>query len=136
MTWRKATMLLDIFDPKAKPRAIGIDLGTTHSVVAVAQDGAPRALSSCDGVPLLPSVVHYPEFGHPIVGKLAQRQKTLAPARTIESVKRFMGRSHAEMALKKLSTVPLVPPESDDEARTVRFAIGAQKLTPVEVSAE
>ncbi len=129
-------MLLDIFDPKAKPRAIGIDLGTTHSVVAVLQDGAPRALTSCDGVPLLPSVVYYPEFGHPTVGKLAQRQKTLAPARTIESVKRFMGRSHAEMARKKLSTVPLALPENEDEARTVRFAIGDQKLTPVEVSAE
>jgi molecular chaperone HscA len=51
-------MLLDIFDPKAPPKPIGIDLGTTHSVVAHVRDGHPLAVTTCDGGPLLPSVVH------------------------------------------------------------------------------
>lgn len=129
-------MLLDIFDPKAPPRAIGIDLGTTHSVVAVCRDGVPDALSNCDGVALLPSVVYYPEQGQPLVGKMALLRKTREPQRTIESVKRFMGKSHAEMSGLALSTIPLTEPESEEEARSVRFAVGEKRLTPVEVSAE
>ena len=57
-------MLLDIFDPKAPPKAIGIDLGTTHSIVAHVQDARPQALISCDGTPLLPSVVHFGDHGN------------------------------------------------------------------------
>ena len=60
-------MLLDIVDPKAAPRAIGIDLGTTNSIVAYVRDGAPLALTTCDGAPLLPSVVHYSSSGAVLV---------------------------------------------------------------------
>ena len=62
-------MLLDIFDPKAAPRAIGIDLGTTNSIVAYVRDGAPSALITCDGASLLPSVVHYGSNGAVLVGR-------------------------------------------------------------------
>lgn len=129
-------MLLDIYDPKAQPRAIGIDLGTTHSVLAICRDGAPVALSNCDGAALLPSVVYYPERGQPLVGKMALARKASEPARTIESVKRYMGKSHAEMTARALATIPLAEPTNNEEGRSVRFAIGERRLTPVEVSAE
>ena len=56
-------MLFEIFDPKAAPRPIGIDLGTTNSLVAYVRDGRPMAIHDCDCEALLPSVVHYDERG-------------------------------------------------------------------------
>ena len=64
-------MLLDIFDPKAPPQAIGIDLGTTNSIVAHVRDGRPVPLTTCDGSALLPSVVHYGAEGSVLVGRNA-----------------------------------------------------------------
>ena len=64
-------VLLDIFDPKAAPRAIGIDLGTTNSIVAVVREGRPAALTTCDGTALLPSVVYYGGAGQTAVGRAA-----------------------------------------------------------------
>ena len=61
-------MLLDIFDPKAPPKPVGIDLGTTNSIVASVRDGRPGALTTCDGTALLPSVVYYGDHGAVIVG--------------------------------------------------------------------
>jgi molecular chaperone HscA len=72
-------MLLDIFDPKAPHAPVGIDLGTTHSTVACVRDGRPLALITCDGSPLLPSVVHYGERGNVVVGSAARAYATRAP---------------------------------------------------------
>jgi len=129
-------MLLDIFDPKAAPRAIGIDLGTTHSIVAVLRDERPMALVTCDGGPLLPSVVHYGDHGSVLVGRAARAQLERAPQRTIASAKRYLGRAHAEAAAQSLSAVVLAAPHNDDEARVVRFDVGGRVVTPTEVSAE
>jgi molecular chaperone HscA len=129
-------MLLDIFDPKAAPRAIGIDLGTTNSIVAYVRDGAPVALTTCDGTSLLPSVVHYSVSGAVLVGRAAKAQLTREPALTIASVKRFMGRDASDPETTRLGAYRFATPRSDDEARSVRFDVGRRAVTPVEVSAE
>jgi molecular chaperone HscA len=129
-------MLLDIFDPKAAPRAVGIDLGTTNSIVAYVRDGTPTALTTCDGAPLLPSVVHYAKSGAVLVGRAAKAQLTREPERTIASVKRFMGRDASDPETARLGAYRFATPKSDEEARSVRFDVGRQQLTPVEVSAE
>jgi molecular chaperone HscA len=125
-------MLLDIFDPKAPPQAIGIDLGTTNSIVAHVRDGRPVPLITCDGSPLLPSVVHYGVEGSVVVGRTAMSYATREPERTIASVKRFMGRAAGDAETTRLGAYKFVP----GEASVVRFDLG--KLTPsaVEVSAE
>ncbi len=129
-------VLLDIFDPKAPPRAIGIDLGTTHSIVAVVRDGAVGALTTCDGTGLLPSVVHYGAHGNIVVGAAAKTYATRDPERTIVSVKRFMGRGADDPQTKRLGAYKFVQPKTPEEARTVRFDVGDDVVTPVEVSAE
>jgi len=125
-------MLLDIFDPKAPPQAIGIDLGTTNSIVAHVRDGRPVPLTNCDGSALLPSVVHYGVEGSVLVGRNAAAYATREPERTIASVKRFMGRAAGDAETTRLGAYKFVP----GEASVVRFDLG--KLTPsaVEVSAE
>jgi len=125
-------MLLDIFDPKAPPQAIGIDLGTTNSIVAHVRDGRPVPLTNCDGSALLPSVVHYGAEGSVLVGRNAAAYATREPERTIASVKRFMGRAAGDAETTRLGAYKFVP----GEASVVRFDLG--KLTPsaVEVSAE
>jgi molecular chaperone HscA len=128
-------MLLDIFDPKAAPRAIGIDLGTTNSIVAYVRDGSPAALVSCDGTPLLPSVVHYATSGAVLVGRAAKAQLTRDPGRTIASAKRFMGKGAADEETTRLGAYTFATPSTEEEARSVRFDVG-RKVTPVEVSAE
>ena len=129
-------MLLDIFDPKAPPKPIGIDLGTTHSVVAFVRDERPLAITTCDGGPLLPSVVHYGAHGEVIVGRAAQSYVEREPERTIASAKRFMGRGAADAQTRELGTYRFAEPRSEDESRLIRFDLGDGTRTPVEVSAE
>ena len=129
-------MLLDIYDPLAPPKPIGIDLGTTHSIVAYVPDERPVALTTCDGTPLLPSVVYYGTHDHVVVGQAAQSYKTREPERTVQSVKRFMGRGADDPETKRLGALKFVAPRTEDEARTVRFDFGDRQATPVEVSAE
>jgi len=129
-------LLLDIFDPKAPPRAIGIDLGTTNSIVAVVTDERPQALLTCDGGALLPSVVHFGDHGSVLVGRAAEAHLEREPERTIASVKRFMGRSYADHMTDSLRRVRFVPPSDADANRTLRFDLGDRSVTPVEVSAE
>jgi molecular chaperone HscA len=135
-------MLLDIFDPKAAPRAIGIDLGTTNSIVAYVRDGTPVALTTCDGAPLLPSVVHYSSAGAVLVGRAAKAHLTREPELTIASVKRFMGRDARDPETTRLGAYRFATPENDEQARSVRFDVGpgggraTRLVSPVEVSAE
>ena len=129
-------MLLDIYDPLAPPTPLGIDLGTTHSTVAYVRDDRPVSLTTCDGTALLPSVVHYGEHGHVVVGKAAQGYLTRDPAHTVSSVKRFMGRGADDAETKRLGAWKFVAPANAEEARVVRFDFGARTATPVEVSAE
>ena len=129
-------MLLDIFDPKAPPKALGIDLGTTHSLVSTTRDGTPYALTTCDGSSLLPSVVHYGEHGNVIVGRAAKSLLTRAPRRTVASAKRFLGKGAGDSETSLLSSARFVEPTSEEESRVVRFDIEGRAVTPVEVSAE
>ncbi len=127
-------MLLDIFDPKAPPKAVGIDLGTTHSIVAVMRDGRPVALTTCDGTPLLPSVVHYGAHGTVQVGRTAKAYAEREPTRTIASAKRFVGRGAKDEQTALLGSYRFAEGADD---RVVRFDVGREApVTPVEVSAE
>lgn len=129
-------MLLDIYDPKAPPAPIGIDLGTTHSIVACVRDGRPSPLLNCDGSFLLPSVVHYGRHGEVLVGSTARSYLEREPQRTIASVKRFMGKGADDPQTRALSAQRYVAPSNEAEARTVRFDLGDRQVTPIEVSAE
>jgi len=116
---------------------LGIDLGTTHSLVAVFQHGRPRVLTDADGDPLLPSVVAYPETAAgcpvvPLVGRAALHGAPLAPKRTVHSAKRLIGRSLADLG-HELATLPYTLEATDNDA--VRIVLPDRKLTPEEVSA-
>jgi len=126
--------LMQIHDPAASPRPIGIDLGTTHSLVAyVPLIGGPTCLRDCDGDALVPSVVHYADQGKPVVGKEAQRTALDFPQDTIVSVKRFMGRGADDPETRRLGPYRFAA----DEGPVVKFAVAGQRVvTPVEVSAE
>ncbi|MFN7700927.1 MAG: Hsp70 family protein, partial [Deltaproteobacteria bacterium] len=126
--------LLQIHDPSAGPRPIGIDLGTTHSLVAyVGSLGEPIAVSDCDGVVLVPSVVHYAADRTILVGPRAKNLALDHPEDTIVSVKRFMGRGADDPETRRLG--PYRFAASDD--KVVRFQVaGRGEVTPVEVSAE
>jgi molecular chaperone HscA len=127
--------LLEIFDPKAPPRPIGIDLGTTNSLVAYVRDGRPVAIKDCDQEVLLPSVVQYETPGRPVVGRLAKASAADHAEGTIVSVKRFMGRGGDDPETRRLGPYTFVPAK-EGEANVVRFQVKGKVVTPVEVSAE
>jgi len=129
-------MLLDIFDPKAPPTPLGIDLGTTNSIVAYVSDGRPVALVTCDGTSLLPSVVHFSAEGSVVVGAAALGRATREPARTLASVKRFMGRGADDPETERLGSYRFAAATTEEERRMVRFDTGSRVVTPVEVAAE
>jgi molecular chaperone HscA len=143
-------MLFEIAEPgqaKTKPvvHALGIDLGTTNSLVAVVQPdpagkGAPKCLVIDEGSALLPSVVHYqPEesIDGPIVGQAARRLLAQAPRDTLASVKRFMGKSAGDAETKRLSPYVFVEKQEGTSAGSVRFSLSSgREVTPVEASAE
>jgi molecular chaperone HscA len=128
--------LFEIFDPKAAPRPIGIDLGTTNSLVARVRDGRPTVIADCDGGRLVPSAVHYDASGRVIVGAEALRLAATSPRETIVSVKRFMGRGADDPETRRLGTYDFVAPATPEEAKSVRFRVHDRVVTPVEVSAE
>jgi molecular chaperone HscA len=131
--------LLQIFDPRAgQGLAVGIDLGTTNSLVAVVQDGQPHCLPVDDaGGFLLPSVVQYrPGEERPRVGQGARDSAVAFPNDTIASVKRFMGKGADDEQTRKLSAHRFAESESASGGRAVRFLAGGREVTAVEVSAE
>jgi len=129
-------MLLEIFDPRAAPRPIGIDLGTTNSIVARMRDDQPVVIEDCNQAWLIPSIVHYDERGLAIVGQDAERLGSLDPSHTIVSVKRLMGRGADDPETRRLGTFAFEPASSDEEKKSVRFRARGKVLTPIEVSAE
>ncbi len=127
--------LLQIFDPKARPEPIGIDLGTTNSLVAHVVDGRATCVLDCDLSPLLPSVVHYASHGGVLVGAEARDLAAEHPRETLVSVKRFMGRGADDPETRRLGPYDFVSPR-EGESNTVRFRVRERVVTPVEVSAE
>ena len=113
-------------------KAVGIDLGTTNSVVAVMEGGKPTVMINSEGSRLTPSVVGFTKTGERLVGQIAKRQAVLNPENTIYSAKRFIGRRYSEVQ-SEIKNVPYkVVPGPDD---AVRFSIMGKEYSPEEVSA-
>ncbi len=113
-------------------RIIGIDLGTTNSVVAVMEGGEPRVIVNAEGHRLTPSVVAYTEGGERIVGQAARRQAVTNTVNTIYSIKRFMGRRHAEVATEeKMVSYKVVGAPGE----LVKVDVRGKTITPPEISA-
>ena len=113
-------------------KIIGIDLGTTNSVVAVMEGGEVKVIPNQEGHRLTPSVVAFTDKGDRLVGELARRQAALNPRRTIYSIKRFMGRRHNEVASEE-KLVPYKIVGGPDEL--VKVDIDGKQYTPPEISA-
>ena len=117
-------------------KIIGIDLGTTNSVVAAMVAGEPTVISSSEGGRTVPSVVALTKGGERLVGQLAKRQAVTNPANTISSIKRFMGRAFDDTeSVKARGLVPYtVERDASSSGVTVRFA-GGTTMSPQEISA-
>jgi molecular chaperone HscA len=111
--------------------AVGIDLGTTNSLVATVRSGIPEVLSDEEGRPLLPSVVRYLPNGHANIGYKAQAHQTTDPKNTVVSVKRFMGRGLADIAHAEN-----LPYDFQDAPGMVQLRTVAGVKSPVEISAQ
>ncbi len=114
-------------------KIIGIDLGTTNSVVAVMEGKEPKVIPNADGYRTTPSVVSFNEKGEVEVGERARRQAVLHPKNTVYSIKRFMGRRHNEVASEE-KMVPYEVVVAPEDYVTVK--IGDRTLTPPEISAK
>src|SRR5690242_20734287 len=78
-------------------KVVGIDLGTTNSVIAVMEGGEPTVITNAEGSRTTPSVVAFSKSGERLVGQLARRQAVVNPENTVFSIKRFMGRKFGEV---------------------------------------
>ena len=114
---------------------VGIDLGTTNSIVAMvdAESGKPKVIGTGDDV-LVPSVIHIAEGGIPIVGETARRALVSHPQSTIFSVKRLLGRSYKDIA--NHSDFYSYRILDEDDGKLVKIAAGDHFFTPIELSAE
>jgi molecular chaperone DnaK len=113
-------------------KIIGIDLGTTNSVVAVMEGKDAKVIANVEGNRLTPSVVAYTDKGETLVGEPARRQAVTNPSRTISSIKRFMGRRHDEVE----SEEKMVPYEITGGPQDyVKVKVGDKEYTPPEISA-
>ncbi|HSW01500.1 MAG TPA: molecular chaperone DnaK [Sedimentisphaerales bacterium] len=113
-------------------KIIGIDLGTTLSVVAVMEGSAPKVLINASGGRLTPSVVGFTDKGEILVGQIAKHQQVTNPENTVFSIKRFMGRRHSEVASEeKLVPYKVVGGAND----LVKVNVRGKEYTPPEISA-
>jgi len=120
-------------------RAVGIDLGTTFSEIAVVRGGEPTVIPSSEGSTLVPSIVAISKTGERLVGQIAKRQSIVNPENTVYSIKRFMGRKWGEPPGREL------PVEDDARRKTykvtkgpnneVRVLMGGKEYSPEEISA-
>ncbi len=112
-------------------KAVGIDLGTTNSIVAVIENGTARAVQTASGSPVLPSVVRYLENGDTVVGLAAKDAAVSDPRNTLASIKRLLGRSKKEVLADGAVGYDLA-----QEDTVLRVETVAGSVTPLEVSAE
>ncbi|MEW5727943.1 MAG: Fe-S protein assembly chaperone HscA [Pseudomonadota bacterium] len=135
-------ILLQIHEPGETPApheserglAVGIDLGTTNSVVALARDGKAEVLRGTDGDGLIPSVVFYADDGAVIVGRQAREAILETPDHVVSSIKRLMGRG-LEDVKAVAGTLPYTV-EVAPEGGMVRLNLAGRVMTPVEISAD
>jgi molecular chaperone DnaK len=116
----------------AGEKIIGIDLGTTNSVVAVMEGKEAKVIPNAEGNRLTPSVVAFTDKGDVLVGEPARRQAVTNPARTVYSIKRFMGRRHSEVASEEKMVPYKVVGGTEDY---VKVGVGDKEYTPSEISA-
>jgi molecular chaperone DnaK len=113
-------------------KIIGIDLGTTNSVVSVMEGGEPRVIANQEGSRTTPSVIAFTQKGETLVGEPAKRQAVTNPTNTIYSIKRFMGRRHKEVhSEEKLVPYKVIGSEAD----YVKVNVNGKEHTPPEISA-
>ncbi len=135
--------MLEIHEPGETPMphagegslAVGIDLGTTNSVVAIAREGKPAALHDETGRSLVPSVVAYPTAGGVVVGDEARQLMTREPRNVVASVKRLMGRGAADLHAVA-GVLPYEIEPGSGETDMVKLRIAGKARSPVEISAE
>lgn len=113
-------------------KIIGIDLGTTNSVVSVMEGDQTKVLTNSQGARITPSVVGFTDKGEILVGQIAKHQQTTNPKNTVFSIKRFMGRKHIEVDAEE-KTVPYHITGAADEP--VQVDINGKRYTPPEISA-
>jgi molecular chaperone HscA len=135
--------LLEIHEPGETPvphagegsLAVGIDLGTTNSVVAIAREGVPAALHDETGKALVPSVVAYPQAGGILVGDAARQLQANEPRNVVASIKRLMGRGAADLHAVA-GVLPYEIEPGTGQTDMVKLRIGGKPRSPVEISAE
>jgi molecular chaperone DnaK len=115
-------------------KIIGIDLGTTNSVVAVIEGGDAMVIPTAEGARLLPSVVAFNKNGERLVGQTAKRQAVVNPENTVYSIKRFMGRRHDEVASERSMVPYQVTRGAAGDAR-VKIPLNGREYSPQEISA-
>jgi molecular chaperone DnaK len=115
-------------------RIVGIDLGTTNSVVAAVQAGNAVVMPTAEGGNLCPSIVAFAKGGEILVGQIAKRQAIINPDNTVSSIKRFMGRRYDEVAAERQMVPYNVVPGPDGDAR-VSIPQTGKTYTPQEISA-
>lgn len=113
-------------------KTIGIDLGTTNSVVAVMEGDQTVVITNSEGNRITPSVVAFTDKGDRLVGQQAKRQSVINPTRTVSSIKRFMGRRHNEVDSEEKSVPYKIVGAPDD---LVKVGIDKKQYTPPEISA-
>jgi len=114
-------------------KVVGIDLGTTNSVIAVVVGGEPQVIPNAEGSRLTPSVVAFTKTGERLVGQMAKRQAILNPENTVYSIKRFMGRRIAEVETER-KMVPYKVEEGGNGMAVVRLPAAGRTFTPEELS--
>src|SRR5881398_47763 len=117
---------------KAVAKTIGIDLGTTNSCVAVLEGGEPTVIENAEGARTTPSVVAFSQGGERLVGTVAKRQAVTNPENTVFSIKRFMGRKHAEVKEEETIVPFKVVSGPNGDARV---EAGGKQYSPPEISA-
>ncbi|MDP2375409.1 Fe-S protein assembly chaperone HscA [Reyranella sp.] len=135
--------LLEIHEPGETPMphageaslAVGIDLGTTNSVVAIAREGIPAALHDETGRALVPSVVAYPAAGGVLVGEEARLLMAHEPRNAVASIKRLMGRGAADLHAVA-GVLPYEIEPGSGQTDMVKLRIGGKARSPVEISSE
>src|SRR6266481_3097343 len=116
------------------PKTVGIDLGTTNSVIAVMEGGEPVVIPNAEGSRTTPSVVAFTKSGERLVGQLARRQAAVNPENTVYSIKRFMGRKFGEVESERKIVPYQVKPGKDDRV-VVHVPAVDKDFTPEEISA-
>ena len=116
-------------------KIIGIDLGTTNSVVAVMEGGEPTVIPSSEGNRTVPSVVGFSKTGERVVGQLAKRQAVTNPTNTVYSIKRFMGRRWDDPEVQRSKDFVPYTVEKDAKSDGLKTVADGKSYTPPEISA-